>query len=335
MAYYTDLSAYFAKYGQPVNDNNKSPMKNAIEHIFNTYINIFKHEVPDIDVKFFEINSNTFNASVVRIFDDSFAIIFRNKIFYELLNEFNAHKEYFDLIYEEHKTSFLSSKEIYDYYYIFIYLFLLGHELGHIAYGHFNINNKNNEFVEFSPFSFESTSENLNITNKYTKDLFRMYLELNADMFGGIVLLTMLHNINTNPDGRFSGTESFTALLKILSSSIYILFNLNTKSHSINKSDYPHPMIRMGQFEYYLKEQLNIIKKNLDGVSKIDFDKIINNEFFKLIEFQDINKLANCDVNQESLMDYIQKDAQYAQEGFNSFMKDIQKFSNIKRKTYN
>ena len=73
----------------------------------------------------------------------------------------------------------------------------------------------------------------------------------------------------------------------------------------------------------------------MDGVSKIDFDKIINNEFFKLIEFQDINKLANCDVNQESLMDYIQKDAQYAQEGFNSFMKDIQKFSNIKRKTYN
>lgn len=329
MPFNIDPNLYFRAHGNIVDETNKSILKDDFESLFNYQLSLIKDKIPDIEVKFYEINSDIFNASCLRIFSDEFFIVFRNSIFERLFDEFNANVGYFESIEEGYPTSFKEFQDLTNFYLIFSYAFLIGHELGHILYGHFNISEEISEFNEFTAFTFDSAVDNTQISQKYKKDIFKMCLELNADMYGSTTVARTFFNICKNSN-IYNKPEHYEPLLKIAVSSIHILFNILMKSHPIGTSDYPHPTLRISQFNNMLTRQLQDTLNLTVVDSNIDVKKIIDDESLRIICFQDDNNLSNCDILDRSVHDDIIKDIEIAQELFKSFFEDIQKFSYLK-----
>lgn len=326
MSFNIDPNLYFRLNGSIVDETNKSLLKDDMEFLFNYHLSLVQDKIPDIEVKFYEINSDIFNASCLKIFNDEFFIVFRNSIFEKLFDEFNANVGLFESIEEEHPTSFKEFQDLINFYLIFSYTFLIGHELGHILYGHFNINEEINEFNEFSDFTFNSAVDNTQISQKYQKNIFKMCLELNADMYGSTTVATTFFNICKDTN-FYNKPEHYEPLLKIVVSSIHILFNIIMKSHPIGTSDYPHPTLRISQFNHLLTKQLQDTLKFTVDDAEINIKKIIDDESLRIIAFQDDNNLGNCDILDRSVQDDIIRDVEIAKKSFNSFSQDIQQFS--------
>jgi hypothetical protein len=326
MSFNIDPNFYFRVHGNIVDETNKSSLKKYIEDIFNYQLSLVKDKIPDIEVKFYEINSNVFNASCLKIFSNEFFIVFRNSIFERLFDEFNANVGYFESIEKEHPTSFEEFQDLINFYLIFSYAFLIGHELGHILYGHFNISKEINEFNEFTAFTFDSAVDNTQISQKHQKDIFKMCLELNADMYGVTTVVTTFFNICKNTN-IYNKSEHYVPLLKIVVSSIHILFNIIMKNHPIGTSDYPHPTLRISLFNNILTRQLQDTLNLIVVDSDINVKKIIDEESLRIISFQGDNNLGNCDILDRTMQEDIIRDIDIAQESFKSFFEDIQKFS--------
>lgn len=147
---YTDINAYFKKYGQPVTEETKSFMFVYSKRLFDVQIEKIKNLNPELNLHFFEIDSPKLNAAAIRVDLESYAIILRNGIFDNITKDFQLHKKHFETIKEEFVI--LDMEEIFSFYIVFIYSYLIGHELGHVLYGHFKLNDTINAIEENDSF---------------------------------------------------------------------------------------------------------------------------------------------------------------------------------------
>jgi hypothetical protein len=318
---YVDINAYYNKYGQPVTEETESFMFPFAQKMLEAQLEYINKLNPELKIYLFEIDSTILNASVIRVDIMSYAIILRNGIFDNIINEFKLSQKHFESIKEEFNISDIET--VVSFYCVFIYAYLLGHELGHILYGHFTLNDTINVIEEDSSLVFSHNSSEKDIVKKYNKDLLKMNMELNADMFGAVVFSQKIIDIYMRSI-RDKIDMPLLALIKIAISSMYCVQNLMMKTHPIGKSDYPHPTVRLSLLIDLITEQLT----NVFYEDKLGFNikKAIDAQFMEIMFFLEDNKLGYTNMNQPSVVEDIEKDIDAAKNGFHLFFKDMEKY---------
>lgn len=140
-----------------------------------------------------------------------------------------------------------------------------------------------------------------------------MYIELNADMYGAVILSEKIIEL-----GLKSLIDKINmplvAFIKIAISSIYCVQNLFMQTHPIGKSDCPHPTVKLSFL-------INIVTKQLSQI--YDPNKI----GFNIKETIDgDNKLGNSRIDQQDVNNDIPKDIDAAEQGFNEFYLDMEQY---------
>ena len=318
MPTYRDLNSYFKQYGKEVTSETESFMFIFARKLFENQMQRIKKNNPDLNIYLFENESRILNASVIRVDILSYAIILRNSIYEHISEGYKKNIEYFEKTTEEFNS--LENETIFSFYTVFIYSYLIGHELGHILYGHFIINDSIDAIEENASLIFDNNSDD-EITKKYEKNLLKMYMELNADMYGTVLISDKIidlyfKSLKDNLD------MPLVAIIKIAISSIYCVQNLIMKTHPISKSDYPHPTVRLSLLIETITKQLSVVFDE----QKIGFNikKTIDAHFMEIMTFIEDNDSGNCDILKQHVMDDIQYDIEAAKKGYKEFFLEME-----------
>ena len=318
---YVDINAYFKKYGQSVTEETESFIFPYSKKLFENQIEKIKKLNPELNLHFFEIESPKLNAAAIRVDLESYAIILRNGIFDNIKKDFELHEKHFEAIKEEFVI--FDMETIFSFYIVFVYSYLIGHELGHVLYGHFKLNDTINAIEENASLVFNNNESDKDILQQYNKNLLKMYMELNADMYGAVVLSEKIIELGLKSliDKINIPLVSF---IKIAISSIYCVQNLFMQTHPIGKSDYPHPTVRLSFL-------IDIITRQLSQIydpNKIEFNikETIDKQLMEIMNFSEDNKLGNSRIDQQDVSNDIQKDIDAAKQGFNKFYSDMEQY---------
>lgn len=320
MPNYRDLTSYFKQYGKEVTSETESFMFKFAKMLFENQMERIKKNNPDLNIYLFENESKILNASVIRVDILSYVIILRNSIYQHISEDYEQNIEYYERITQEFNS--LDNETIFSFYTVFIYNYLIGHELGHILYGHFVINDSIDAIEENASLIFDNNSDD-EITKKYEKNLLKMYLELNADMYGAVLISDKIIDIYLK-SLRDNLNMPLISIIKIAISSIYCVQNLIMKTHPVGKSDYPHPTIRLSLLIETITKQLSIVFDE----QKLGFNikNTIDTQFMEIMTFLEDNDYGNCDILNQQVRDDIQFDIEAAKNGYKAFFLDMEQY---------
>lgn len=295
---YTDLKEYFSIYGMPYDekfseDETHQIIMDIIRKFFKRNIisiNEGRKKKDKIRIHLYEINNFDLNASALQLGKKDFAIVMRSGIFQILFDEIGKNYEIFNEITE---TYYEDLSETVGAYYLFVYAYLIGHELGHIMQGHHSIASTSN---------LSENREILNLINKQSlvnqHTLYNRFLmELDADLYAVSFLIKLMLELKIkykllNDKSREIFYGDIYSVTKIAITSIYITHNLFAKKHNY-KSDYPPPHIRTGFMTWYLKEFLgDIVNEN-----KKELKELCEEQMQKIYDLQDRYSLSAFKIN--------------------------------------
>lgn len=323
MATYMNIESYFKQYGKRVTEQSSQTMLHHVEEMLDVQRKEIKKIASELEFFVFEIENKHLNASVINVDKDKFAIVFRTGILDAILEDITDNYR----ILEEFEKDFeYGVKGIIGIYSFLIYSFLLGHELGHVLYGHFRIDKTVNNIEEGTEIEFNaSDNETVKfLKQKYKKNL-KKHLEINADMYGSVVFsLNLISLCNKKQDnGELIKLES---LFRVAITSIYLLLNLVSKTHP-KDSTYPHPTVRISSIISHVENQLT----NIFDEKKIGFNikKVFDEQIDICIEFQSEHNLGFCDMGDKEIIKEVGKDIKIAEKEFFKFFEDIKKYSYI------
>jgi len=299
---FTDLTEYFKMYGEPHTNHYYEMHKEFMEKIRVFFkrniisINEGRHKKDKIKIHLHEINNFDLNASALKLDERAYAVIIRSGVFEIIHNEIGQNFEIFD---EITKSYYEDLGETMGLYYMFIYVYLIGHELGHIMRGHHFI-------IDSSEISESVSIFDIN-NNKNVHPIYdRYYLELDADLYAVSFLIKFIHELKYKnliaehmEDKDNAMYNPIEALIKLAITSIYIIHNLFAKKHSYN-SEYPEPHTRTSFMVDHLKRNLGkVIDEKEEFVTQICESQMKNIyelqkehylSAFKISSFDEFNK---------------------------------------------
>jgi hypothetical protein len=318
-----NIDAYFKEYGKRVTEQSRETMLQHIEKMLDAQKKEIKKIAPELEFFVFEIENKHLNVSVMNVDKDKFAIVFRTGILELILKDITYNYR----ILEEFEKDFeLGVEGIIGIYSFFIYSFLLGHELGHVLYGHFRIDKTVNNIEEATEIEFNASDNETvkSLKQKYKKNL-KKHLEINADMYGSVVFSLNLISLcaKKQDNGELIKLES---LFRVAITSIYLLLNLVSKTHP-KDSTYPHPMVRISSIINHVENQLT----NIFDEKKIGFNikKVFDEQIDICMKFQSKHDLGFCDMGDKEIIKEVGEDIRIAEEEFFKFFEDMKKYSYI------
>lgn len=307
----TDIVQYFDKYGFPYTTHYYEMHKDFMQDLKIFFkrniisINDGRKKKEKIRIHLYEINNFDLNASALKVGDKDYTVIIRSGVFEIIHNEIGQNFEIFQEITE---TYYEDLGETVGLYYLFVYAYLIGHELGHITQGHHSIARTSNLSENIEIFDVSNNNQNSHpLYNRYL-------LELDADFYAVSFILKLIYELKvrnliyTHAKNKKFKNKKFeskmvyndiNAVIRIVITAIYLTHNLFAKKHNY-KSDYPEPHIRTGFMIYHLKHNIGkVIKENEDvmkSLCEVQMEKIydIQDKYllsaFKISSFEDFNK---------------------------------------------
>lgn len=300
---YTNLDNYFYQYGSEYDLHEYEQHIVIMKHMKKFFkknileINEGREKKNKVKIHLYEINNFDLNASAIQLDKKSYAVILRSGIFQIIHNEIGQNYEVFEEITKKHYSDL---GETIGLYYLFCYIYVIGHELGHIMNGHHSITSSSN-------ISEEEILHNLNSTDK---NYDRYNLELDADLYAVSFLIKFIRELlNKNIMLEYMQSmgknidhtvfNQLEAILKMTVTSVYIIHNLFAKKHNY-KSNYPLPHERTGFMMNMMKgsiyKLINEDKKMTDNIldlqmrSLYELQKKYFLNSFKITSFEELEK---------------------------------------------